>query len=50
MSRSYTSAVQVRGAGRSRSQSEAWIVMALVMATTSLSIFDLYRLLTLLAG
>jgi hypothetical protein len=50
VSRSYTTPMSVGRARRSDSQSEAWIVTSLVAATTSLYVFDLYRLLTLLAG
>jgi hypothetical protein len=49
MSRSFTLTAG-KARKQPRSQSEAWVVMSLVVATTSLSIFDLYRLLTLLSG
>jgi hypothetical protein len=50
VSRSYTPTMSVGTTRRSASQSEAWVVTSLVVATTSLYVFDLYRLLTLLAA
>jgi hypothetical protein len=50
VSRSFTPTMSASSARESESESEPWVLPSLVVATTSLCVFDLYRLLTLLAA